>query len=161
MNKRGHVLNAVSLAIAVGIVLEPAGSVDTLRRITVVFVPLVLGALLPDVDTHFGEHRKTLHNLPVLALVVVYPVIFDNLHWVWLGVVSHYVLDMLGTTRGVALLYPFLDAEFDAPVGVPVDSHYADVMTLAVTAFEIVVVIAIVHVVPGALPGAFPVDIGL
>ena len=161
MNKRGHVLNAVLLAIALGFVLEPAGDVDTLRTIAAVFVPVILGALFPDVDTHFGKHRKTLHNLPLLAVVLAYPVYFDNLQWVWLGVLSHYVLDMLGTTRGIALLYPFWDEEFGAPLGVPVSSDYADVMMLAVTAFEIVVAVALVHVLPAYIPDSLAVELGL
>ncbi|PSP33568.1 hypothetical protein BRC64_03365 [Halobacteriales archaeon QH_10_67_22] len=152
MNKRGHVLNAVLLAVALGFVLEPAGDLATVRTVAAVFVPLVLGALFPDVDTHFGTHRKTLHNLPVLAVVVAYPVAFDNLQWVWLGVLTHYVLDVLGTTRGVALLYPLWDEEFGAPFGVPVSSDYANVMMLSVTAFEVVVAVAVVHVLPPYLP---------
>jgi membrane-bound metal-dependent hydrolase YbcI (DUF457 family) len=161
MNKRGHVLNAVLLAIALGFVLEPAGDVDTFRTIAAVFVPLILGALFPDVDTHFGRHRKTLHNLPVLAVVLAYPVYFDNLQWVWLGVLSHYVLDMLGTTRGIALFYPVWDEEFGAPIGVPVSSDYADVMMLAVTAFEVVVAVALVHVLPAYVPDVVATELGL
>ena len=152
MDKRGHVLNAVLLAVALGFVLEPAGDVATFRTVAAVFVPLVLGALFPDVDTHFGKHRKTLHNLPVLAIVVAYPVVFGNLHWVWLGVLTHYVLDILGTTRGIALFYPLWDEEFGAPIGVPVSSDYASVMMLAVTAFEVVLAVGVVYVLIPALP---------
>jgi hypothetical protein len=152
MDKRGHVLNAVLLAIALGFVIEPAGDMATFRTIAAVFVPLVLGALFPDVDTHFGKHRKTLHNLSVLAIVAAYPLVFDNLQWVWLGVVTHYVLDVLGTTRGIALFYPLWDEEFGAPIGVPVSSDYADVMMLAITAFEVVIAVGVLYVVVPALP---------
>ncbi|WP_436907030.1 metal-dependent hydrolase [Halosimplex marinum] len=152
MDKRGHVLNAVFLAVGLGFILEPAGDVATFRTIAAVFVPLVLGALFPDVDTHFGKHRKTLHNLPVLGIVAAYPIYFANLHWVWLGVLTHYVLDALGTTRGLALFYPLWDEEFGAPIGVPVSSDYADAMMLAVTAFELVVAAGLVHVLPAYLP---------
>ena len=148
MNKRGHVLNAVFLAIGLGFVLEPAGDAATFRTIAAVFVPLVLGALFPDVDTHFGKHRKTLHNLPVLAIVLAYPIFFDNLQWVWLGVLTHYVLDVLGTTRGIALFYPLWDEEFGVPVGVPVSSDYADLMMLVVTAFELVAAAGVVYLLP-------------
>ena len=160
MNKRGHVLNAVLLAVALGFVLEPAGDVDTLRTTAAVFVPLILGALFPDVDTHFGTHRKTLHNLPVLAVVLAYPLYFDNLQWVWLGVLSHYVLDTLGTTRGIALFYPVWDEEFGVPIGVPVNSDYADVMMLAVNAFEVVVAVALVHVLPAYVPDVVVPELG-
>lgn len=152
MNKRGHVLNAVLLAVALGFVLEPAGDLTTFRTIAAVFVPLVLGALFPDVDTHFGKHRKTLHNVFVLGIVVAYPFFFDNLHWVWLGVLTHYALDVFGTTRGIALFYPLWDEEYGIPVGVPVGSNFESVMTLVVTAFEITLVVALVHVLPPYLP---------
>ena len=161
MNKRGHVLNAVLLAIGLGFVLEPAGDLETLRTIAAVFVPLVLGALFPDVDTHFGKHRKTLHNLPVFGVVLAYPLYFANLHWVWLGVVTHYVLDILGTTRGIALLYPLWDEEFGFPLGVSVDSTYANVMMLAVTGFELVIAAGIVHVLPPYLPPEVASALGL
>jgi len=152
MDKRGHVLNAVFLAVGLGFILEPAGDVATFRTIAAVFVPLVLGALFPDVDTHFGKHRKTLHNLPILAIVAAYPIYFGNLHWVWLGVLTHYVLDALGTTRGLALFYPFWDEEFGAPIGVPVSSDYSDAMMLVITVFELVVAAGLVHVLPAYLP---------
>jgi membrane-bound metal-dependent hydrolase YbcI (DUF457 family) len=152
MDKRGHVLNAVFLAVGLGFILEPVGNVETFRTIAAVFVPLVLGALFPDVDTHFGKHRKTLHNLPILAIVVAYPIYFNNLHWVWLGVLTHYVLDALGTTRGLALFYPLWDEEFGAPIGVPVSSDYSDAMMLVITAFELVVAAGLVHVLPAYLP---------
>jgi len=161
VNKRGHVLNAVLLAVALGFILEPAGDLATFRTVAAVFVPLVLGALFPDVDTHFGKHRKTLHNLPVLAVVLAYPVYFDNLHWVWLGVLTHYVLDVFGTTRGIALFYPLWDEEFGAPVGVPVSSDYANVMMLTVTALEVVVAVALVHVLPAYLPEGVALPLGL
>jgi membrane-bound metal-dependent hydrolase YbcI (DUF457 family) len=137
MNKRGHVLNGVLLAIGLGYVLEPSGDVETFVTIAEVFVPVVLGALFPDVDTAFGKHRKTLHNLPVLAIVAAYPFYFGNLQWVWLGVLTHYVLDVLGTTRGIALFYPVWDKEFDVPFGIPVDSKYTDLMMFSITAVEI------------------------
>jgi membrane-bound metal-dependent hydrolase YbcI (DUF457 family) len=137
MNKRGHVLNGVLLAIGLGYVLEPSGDVETFATIAEVFVPVILGALFPDVDTAFGKHRKSLHNLLVLLVVAAYPFYFGNLQWVWLGVLTHYVLDVLGTTRGIALFYPFWKKEFDVPFGIPVDSKYSDLMTITVTAVEL------------------------
>ena len=62
MNKQGHVLNAVLLGIGLGYVLEPAGDFETFRTVAEVSVPVVLGALFPDVDTAFGKHRKTLKH---------------------------------------------------------------------------------------------------
>ena len=144
MNKEGHVLNAVLLSIGLGYVFYPAGDVPTFRAIAEISVPVVLGALFPDVDTAFGKHRKTLHNLPVLAVFYAYPVYFDNLHYVWVGVATHYVLDLLGSKRGIALFYPF-EKEYDLPVGVPVSSKWATGVTVAVTGVELALVAVVVH----------------
>lgn len=137
MNKRGHVLNALLLSIGIGYILEPAGDVPTFVKIAQISVPVVLGALFPDVDTAFGKHRKTLHNLPVLGLFLAFPYYFGNLHFVWIGVLTHYVLDMLGSKRGIALFYPW-EKEFNLPVGVPVKSRFAEVITMVVTVVELV-----------------------
>jgi membrane-bound metal-dependent hydrolase YbcI (DUF457 family) len=151
MNKQGHVLNAVLLAVGLGYVLEPAGDLETFRTIAEVSVPVVLGALFPDVDTAFGRHRKTLHNLPTLALFLAFPVYFDNLRFVWLGVLTHYVLDMLGSRRGIALFYPLSDREYGSPAGVTTSSRFADAVTLLVTGVELAVAVFLVHVAPGLL----------
>lgn len=148
MNQKGHIVNAALLGIGLGYILQPSSDAAMVRTIFEVSVPIILGALFPDVDAHFGTHRQTLHNLVVLWIFLVFPVYFANLHWVWLGVLTHYVLDFLGTKRGLALLYPW-SREFDFPLGVSVDSRYADAMMLAITAFELVVAYALVHVFPG------------
>ncbi|MBP1985577.1 metal-dependent hydrolase [Halolamina salifodinae] len=152
MDKKGHVLNALLLAIGVGYVLEPSGDVPTFVAIAEVSMPLVLGALFPDVDTAFGKHRKTLHNLPVLGIFLAYPVFFGNLDFVWAGILSHYVLDMLGSKRGIALFYPLWSEEFGSPTGVTTTSTYADVVTIVVTLIEIGVFALFVHVIPQYLP---------
>jgi len=148
MNKRGHVLNALLLSIGLGYVLEPAGDVATFETIAAVIVPVVLGAMVPDIDTAFGRHRKTLHNLLVLGVVAAYPVYFGNLQYVWIGVLSHFALDIMGSRRGLALLYPLTDNEFNLPIGVPVDSKYAEAMMLAVTGFELALAAVIVYEIP-------------
>jgi membrane-bound metal-dependent hydrolase YbcI (DUF457 family) len=140
----------VLLAIGLGYVLEPAGGIETFRTIAMTLVPVTLGALFPDIDTAFGTHRKTLHNLLVLGVFACYPIYFDNLHYVWIGVVSHYVLDVVGSTRGIALFYPW-GKEFGLPFGVTTDSAYADAVTLVVTGLELAMVAVFVHVVPGVL----------
>ena len=144
MNKEGHVLNAALLSIGLGYVFYPAGDVPTFRAIAEISVPVVLGALFPDVDTAFGKHRKTLHNLPVLAVFYAYPVYFNNLHYVWIGVATHYVLDLLGSKRGIALFYPYAK-EYNLPVGIPVSSKWATGVTVAVTGVELALVAAVVH----------------
>jgi len=144
MNKEGHVLNAVLLSIGLGYIIHPAGDVPTFRMIAEVSVPVVLGALFPDVDTAFGKHRKTLHNLPVLAIIAAYPIYFGNLHYVWIGVATHYVLDVVGSKRGIALFYPY-SKEYGLPVGVAVSSDRATGMTVAVTGVELAAIAAVVH----------------
>lgn len=137
MNEREHVLNAALLAIGLGVLMEPTLDIQTAVTIGLLFVPIVLGALFPDVDAHYGEHRKALHNLFVLGIIGAYPLVADNLHWVWLGVVTHYVLDVLGTVRGIALFYPLSDREFEIPVGVPASSWLAGPVAIAVTLLEL------------------------
>ena len=137
MNKRGHVLNALLLALGLGFVLEPGADMATATTIAQISVPIILGALFPDVDTAFGKHRKTLHSLPVLAVIVAYPIVFNNLHYVWIGVLTHYILDLVGSRRGIALFHPLSDKEFSLPFGVTTSSKYADLVTVIITALEI------------------------
>jgi hypothetical protein len=54
------------------------------------------------------------------------------------------VLDLLGNVRGMALLYPLSENFYDVPVGVNVDSRWADLVTVSVTALELVAAAAIV-----------------
>ena len=151
MNKKGHVLNAVLLSVGLAVLAAPTGDVATLRAVVAIAVPVTLGALFPDVDTAFGTHRKTLHNLPVLGIFVLYPLYFDNLRLVWIGVATHYVLDLLGSKRGVALLYPLDSAEFDVPLGVRAGSRYAGGVTLLVTAIELALAAALASDLPRRL----------
>lgn len=148
MNKQGHVLNAVLLGIGLGFVLEPSGTTETLRAVVAVTIPVTLGALFPDVDTAFGKHRKTLHNLPVLGLFVAFPLLFGNLSYVWIGILTHYILDYLGSRRGIALFYPLSSQEYGFPSGVTTSSRFANVVTIAVTAIELAAAILIVHILP-------------
>ncbi|GAB3029568.1 metal-dependent hydrolase [Natronobiforma cellulositropha] len=148
MNKKGHVLNAALLAIGLGYLLEPSGSEETFRTIVAIGVPVVLGALFPDVDTAFGRHRKTLHNLPILVGFVAFPLVFDNLYYVWIGILTHYVLDIAGSRRGIALFYPVWKKEFGLPTGVPVVSKHADLVTVLITAAELVIAALIIYRVP-------------
>jgi membrane-bound metal-dependent hydrolase YbcI (DUF457 family) len=153
MNKRGHVLNAILLSIGLGYVLDPSGDVTTFATIAEVFLPVVLGALFPDVDTAFGKHRKTLHNLPVLLVFLAHPIYHaGNLQWVWLGVLTHYVLDYLGSRRGIALFYPLSDREYGFPSGVTTSSEHAELVTVAITALELGAIAVLVHVLPTYLP---------
>ncbi|RLM59725.1 metal-dependent hydrolase [Halobellus sp. Atlit-31R] len=165
MNKDGHVLNGALLAIGLGVILSvdptsgplvggESGAVtldaaaglagETAVTVVELSLPVVLGALFPDVDTAFGRHRKTLHNLPVLAIFLAFPYVFGNLQFVWIGVATHYLLDMVGSKRGIALFYPFSPTEYNLPTGVATSSEWATKVTVAVTAMELVV-LALVH----------------
>lgn len=148
MNKKGHVLNAVLLSIGLGYLLEPVGDLETFKTIAMIGVPVTLGALFPDVDTAFGRHRKTLHNLPILLGFVVFPSVFGNLEYVWIGVLTHYVLDVAGSKRGIALFYPIWKREFGLPIGVAVSSKRADLMMVVVTVGELALAAALVFEVP-------------
>ena len=147
MNKRGHVLNAILLSIGLGYLLEPTGDEGTFVTIVEVGVPVLLGALFPDVDTAFGKHRKTLHNLLVLGGFVAFPYFFGNLEYVWIGILTHYVLDIAGSKRGLALFYPY-SKEYGLPVGVAVSSDRAELATVVVTGVELVAAGLIIYWVP-------------
>ena len=148
MNKGDHVLNGILLAVGLGYVLNPDGGIETFETIAATLVPVVLGTLFPDVDTDFGKHRKTLHNLPVLALLYAFPFYFGNLQWVWVGIASHYVLDVVGSRRGIALFYPLWDEEFGLPVGVTTSSKWATPVTVIVTGLELAAIAAVLYLAP-------------
>jgi hypothetical protein len=152
MNKKGHVLNGVLLAVGLAFILTVQPMLDGVtlaetRRTGLVLaellIPVTLGALFPDVDTEFGKHRKTFHNLPVLAVFVAFPFLFGNLHYVWIGVATHYVLDVVGSRRGIALFYPLSNQEYGFPTGVTTSSKYADAVTVVATGLELAVLAAV------------------
>jgi len=152
MNKKGHVLNGILLGIGLGYLLEPATEPEhvltTLETMVMIGIPVTLGALFPDVDTAFGKHRKTLHNLLVLGAFVAFPYYFGNLEYVWIGVLTHYVLDVAGSRRGIALFYPLSSTEYNLPFGVPVSSDRATLVTYLVTIAELGVAALIIFEVP-------------
>jgi len=158
MRERGHVFNAAALGVGIGVLLEPSMTVGTVQSVLAVSIPVGLGALLPDVDTSFGAHRVHGHNVLVLGAVLAFPMVYGNLAWVWLGVATHYVLDLLGNIRGMALLYPLSRSFYDVPVGVNVDSRWADVVTVSVTALELSVAAVLVMGV-GVIDGSVPTEI--
>ena len=159
MNRPGHVLNAVLLSIGLGYLLEPVGfevvadGLDTAALATTywviveVGVPVTLGALFPDIDCAFGTHRKTFHNLPVLGAFVAFPLVFGNLQYVWIGVLTHYVLDTMGTVRGMAYFYPWPE-EYDLPIVAPLSRVSTTAAVVVVTAIELAVAGVLLHLVP-------------
>jgi len=161
MNKAGHVLNAALLSVGLALVLvwptalSASIALETVEMIAELTVPIVLGALFPDVDTAFGKHRKTLHNVFVLGVVAAYPVLFGNLQYVWIGVATHYLLDVVGSRRGIAFFYPLTSQEWGLPRGVTTSSKYATPVTLVVTLVELIALGAVHrYLIPlGSLPG--------
>ncbi|MFC3958012.1 metal-dependent hydrolase [Halovivax cerinus] len=145
MNKRDHVMNAILVGIGLGALVDPSGGESTAQAMLMIGVPVLLGALVPDIDTVMGDHRKTFHNLPVLVGFVAFPHAFGNLQYVWIGIVTHYVLDVAGNTRGIAVFYPLLNREYGLPIGVPANSHAADVVTLLITGAELALAMAILY----------------
>ncbi|GGI99755.1 membrane protein [Halobellus salinus] len=164
MNKSGHVLNGALLAMGLGAILAvdptagpiltgPDGTVtaestaavagDVGVSVAKLSLPVILGALFPDVDTAFGRHRKTLHSLPVLGIFLAFPLLFGNLQYVWIGVATHYFLDVVGSKRGIALFHPLSDTEYNLPTGVATSSAWATRVTLLITAVELTVLGAI------------------
>jgi membrane-bound metal-dependent hydrolase YbcI (DUF457 family) len=143
MNKREHILNGILLGIGMGYIIEPGGGIATYQAMALATPPLVMGAMFPDIDTEFGKHRKTLHNLPVLLFFYAYALQFQNLSWVWIGVFSHYVLDIAGSTRGISWFYPFYGEEFGLPIGVPTSSDYAQWITVFITVGELLILYAV------------------
>ena len=155
-------INAALLSVGLGIVLvwpttvTASTALETVEMVARLSVPIVLGALFPDVDTAFGKHRKTLHNVFVLGVVAAYPVFFGNLQFVWVGVATHYLLDVVGSRRGIAFFYPLTSQEWGLPSGVTTSSTYANPVTVVVTGLELVVLGAFhLYVMPlGDVAGA-------
>ena len=85
----------------------------------------------------------------VLLAAVGFPALFGNLHYVWIGILTHYTLDLLGNQYGMGVVYP-LPGFYDIPVGVNVDSYWADAVTLLVTAAELGVVYLLIETGLGA-----------
>jgi len=71
--------------------------------------------------------------------------VFGNLQYVWIGVLTHYALDVIGSRRGIALFHPLSDTEYGMPTGVTTSSKYADLVTVIVTAVELAAVLGAPH----------------
>ncbi|MXR21488.1 metal-dependent hydrolase [Halobacterium bonnevillei] len=157
MNEREHALNAVLLGVGLGVIITPTFDAEMVRNVGMVAIPVVLGALFPDLDTSFGTHRQTFHNLLTLGVFAAFPLVYGNLHYVWIGVLTHFTLDLLGNVRGLAFFYPYSE-EYDVPVGVTTSSRWALPVTLVVTAFELGVAVVVVHL-PELVPAVPPLSV--
>ena len=171
MNRGPHVLNAIVLGVGMSIVVDAAvfeelvaasltgASIGppmwaAMTAAVAVTVPVVLGAMVPDIDATVGQHRKSLHNAFVLLGFVWFPAAYGNLQYVWIGVAAHLLLDLLGTDRGIALAYPFIEREIRSPLRWPARGGMALVATGVITLIELWV-LAVIHlqVVPVTLLG--------
>lgn len=120
MNKRQHLLNG--LVVAIGLTIIRVGAFEPVPLVHLfgyLLVPILLGTLLPDIDTEYGKHRKSGHNLFVLGGMMLYPFVFGNLYALWIGVAVHLTADMALSDRGCALLYPFSTREWSLPGTAP------------------------------------------
>jgi Predicted membrane-bound metal-dependent hydrolase (DUF457). len=161
MNRGPHVLNAIALGVAVSIAVDTSAYEQLLAAIVTgasigppmwtavtaavaVTVPVVLGAMVPDIDATVGQHRKTLHNGFVLLGFVWFPIAYGNLQYVWIGVAAHLLLDLFGTDRGIALAYPFVEREVRSPLRWPARGGMALVATGVITLIELWV-LAVIH----------------
>jgi Predicted membrane-bound metal-dependent hydrolase (DUF457). len=161
MNRGPHILNALALGVGVSVAVDPTvyralwDAVGTgtsigppawtvMTALVGVTIPVVLGAMMPDLDTTIGQHRKTLHNGFVLLGFVWFPLAFDNLQYVWIGVAAHLLLDLLGSDRGVALAYPLLERELRSPVRWPAHGGMALLVTGVITLVELWM-LAVIH----------------
>lgn len=139
MNKNHHVGNAAFVGIALAYVAS-ADIASLPWSVAAIVPPVILGALIPDLDHIVGKHRKTGHNLFLLAGLAIYPALFGNLSFVWVGVAVHFLLDLV-TARGLALFYPLSGKEWSVPPDIPVDSRAAGAVTGLLTIVEILIVV--------------------
>lgn len=169
MNRGPHILNAIAVGIGVSMAVEPsvyhalwgalvsgtslgAPAWAAMTATVAVAIPVLLGAMVPDIDATVGQHRKTLHNGFILLGFLWFPFAFENLQYVWIGVMAHLLLDMVGSDRGIALAYPLLEREVRSPLRWPAQGPMALVVTGVVTLVELWV-LAVIHlrVMPVAL----------
>lgn len=119
MNKRLHVLNGLVVATGLTLLRAPLDPYALAHSFGYLSVPIVLGTLLPDIDTEYGTHRKHGHNVFVLAGAIAYPLVFGNLYALWIGVAAHLHADLFMSDRGCALAYPLTRREWGVPGTAP------------------------------------------
>lgn len=136
-----HQAFGITLGLITIVILQLFGIHPEGVKETIIFFALVLlGSLLPDLDTTksklgrrlwpvaflislFVKHRTATHSLLFVSGVIVSSgvvVIVLKLTWFYtlalgLGTMSHIIGDWL-TSRGVPLLYPFRKERFKAPI---------------------------------------------
>ena len=136
MNTVDHVLNGALVTGAIALLVNPVN--------LVVAIPLgIAGVLFPDLDTRIGTHRKSLHNGVVLGLLSLGAVIYPIVVYLPIGVALHYILDAVCSRRGIAFFYPFSSSEYQSAGGVTVDDDRARMVTVTMSALQIVVVAAV------------------
>jgi membrane-bound metal-dependent hydrolase YbcI (DUF457 family) len=151
MNTTDHLVAAVLVGIGLGVLTSPLMTV-------VAPVLVVLGDRIPDLDQNLGTHRKTLHNvwLPTLVALGAVPVLvgfweppaaLSTVPWVATGYATHLLVDGLGSRRGVALLYPISDTEWQSAGGVTVNDPRATLASVTVAGMILGVVVPVMVVI--------------
>lgn len=87
----------------------------------------------------------------MLGDFVAFPLVFGSRRYVWLGVLTHYVLDVAGTTRGIALVYPF-PREYTSRSGFPSRRAFALAVTLCITVVALALVVRLMRL-PASIDG--------
>ena len=109
----------------------------------------LIGACIPDIDVKF-KHRKLLHNIWVLALIVFVGMSFRIMNWdiaiaLSIGFLSHLIADSL-THNGIMPLWPLTKPRIVGPVRTGGVSEY-------IIAISIIVIIAyILGIIRIAIP---------
>lgn len=138
--------NAILLALGLDAILtidpqpleSTMGSVFLLaQEIGQLSLPITLGALFSDVGTIFDKHCKTLHNPSMLVVFLIFPLIFDNLQFVWTDVATHYILDMIGSKRDITLFYPLSPQKYDLPTSVTINSKHTGTVIIVIIVAEL------------------------
>lgn len=107
MNKREHVLNAVTVGGVALLLLRPG----TVQEAAGFLATVVAFGLLPDVDTTLGRHRKTTHNVWILLGLSIWMVTSVSLVPVGavLGYTTHILCDAYGSHNRVNVGWPVTD----------------------------------------------------
>lgn len=144
--------------------IQPNGIGESL----IFFVLVLLGSLLPDLDTPksklgrkfwpisfiislFVKHRTATHSLLFVAVVgAVSGILFATFSSSWffilaitVGTSSHIVGDWL-TKRGVPFLYPFKKERFKAPITFETDGFVEKILCLVLIGINILLFIVLV-----------------
>lgn len=120
---------------AVVLILVARPSLETIPLIVFVF----LGAMMPDLDYHWGQHRKTFHNVWFLGACLLYLHYYQFPFWAGIffvgGFASHLIADAM-TVKGITPLYPLFGWKVKGPLK---NGSWLETLAVAATAVVIAV----------------------